>query len=55
MPYEYTTTYLFILLLVSELFPRFGYDSKAAKNIHLSAFCAPNTHFCWEWNCYVIA
>ena len=54
--YEYTTIYLFVLLLVvSELFSDFGYDTKADKNIHLSAFCAPNTHFCWEWNCYVIA
>ena len=57
LPHEYTTIYLFILLslVVSELFPRFGYDTKAAKNIHLSACCAPNTHFCWEWNCCVIA
>ena len=54
--YEYTAIYLFILLLVvSELFPDFGCDTKVNKNIHFSAFCAPHTRFCWEWNCYVIA
>ena len=31
--------------MVSELFPGFGYYTKAAKNIHINAFCAPKHSF----------